>query len=407
MTGTPCARPASTAYRRRDSASPAASRSGGARPSMTARSSAWASAPSSPTTSISARTRLASGGSRAASTAAARACARMLNSFCVTASCRSRASRDRSCTTDSSRLRSYSRALVSAIAACAANRERISSSRSVNPRFSAAAETLLAAKMMPRTWSPSRTGTPRKCDILRVRGRPALEPGVLADIREPFRLALVEQHGEHPVPPRQRADRRPLGVADPVHHELGERVALIGHAERGVARADQGPGRAHDHLQHVADGHLPGDGQHRLAHLVQLVESFAHGCSDVSSCAGGLASGRGLRTIGAGRAGLAADVPGRALPSVGWYEHSIDNGSLPRSRPGPGGRPGARGLRPHHRRAGRRRAGRSRGGAACSGPAAQRPGGTAVTAVPGDVTDPAHRAALLAAALPRAGSTCW
>ena len=89
----------------------------------------------------------------------------MLNSFCVTASCSSRASRDRSCITVSSRLRSYSRALVSAMAACAANRDRISWSRSVNPRFSAAAEVLLAAKMMPSTWSPSRTGTPRKCDI--------------------------------------------------------------------------------------------------------------------------------------------------------------------------------------------------------------------------------------------------
>jgi len=33
-----------------------------------------------------------------------------------------------------------------------------------------------------------------------------------------------------------------------------------------------------------------------------------------------------------------------------------------------------------------------------AGPAAQRPGGTVVTAVAGDVTDPAHRAALLAAA---------
>ena len=68
--------------------------------------------------------------------------------------------------TDSSRLRSYSRALVSAIAACAANSARISSSRSVKPRPAAAAEVLLAAKMMPTsTWSPSRTGTPRKCDI--------------------------------------------------------------------------------------------------------------------------------------------------------------------------------------------------------------------------------------------------
>ena len=33
-----------------------------------------------------------------------------------------------------------------------------------------------------------------------------------------------------------------------------------------------------------------------------------------------------------------------------------------------------------------------------AGPAAQRPGNTVVTAIPGDVTDPAHRAALLAAA---------
>jgi len=33
-----------------------------------------------------------------------------------------------------------------------------------------------------------------------------------------------------------------------------------------------------------------------------------------------------------------------------------------------------------------------------AGPAAQRPGSTVVTAVPGDITDPAHRAALLAAA---------
>ena len=82
--------------------------------------------------------------------------------------------------TDSSRLRSYSRALVSAIAACAANRDRISSSRSVNPRFSAAAETLLAAKMMPRTWSPSRTGTPRKCDIC---GWAAGQPSNLGSLR--------------------------------------------------------------------------------------------------------------------------------------------------------------------------------------------------------------------------------
>src|ERR1700722_8578164 len=151
VTGIPCARPASAAYLRSDSARPPGCRSGGARPSITARSSAWASAPRVPIVSISARTRSGSNGSRPASTAAARACARMLNSFWVTASCRSRASLDRSCMTLSSRLRSYSRALVSAMAACAANRDKISWSRSVKPCFSAAAEILLAAKMMPST----------------------------------------------------------------------------------------------------------------------------------------------------------------------------------------------------------------------------------------------------------------
>ena len=249
----------------------------------------------------------------------------MLNSFCVTASCSSRASRDRSCITVSSRLRSYSRALVSAMAACAANRDRISWSRSVNPRFSAAAEVLLAAKMMPSTWSPSRTGTPRKCDIRGWAGGPALEPRVLADVGEPFRLALGEQHAEHPVPARQRADGLPLGVADPVHHELGERVALVGHAERRVARADQGPRGPHDHLQHVADGHLPGDRQHRLAHLVQLIQPVTHVTAQVTLTGSGLAgahspdvsraavpgaSGGGPRTMDAGLRGRAADVAG-------------------------------------------------------------------------------------------------
>ena len=69
----------------------------------------------------------------------------------------------------------------------------------------------------------------------RVGGGPALEPGVRADVGEAFRLALGEQHAEHPVLAGQRADGPPFGVADPVHHELGERVALVGHAERRVA----------------------------------------------------------------------------------------------------------------------------------------------------------------------------
>ena len=63
----------------------------------------------------------AAAGSRASSVSAASALSTRLNSFWLTASWRSSASRLRSATTDSSRLRSYSRALVIAIAACAAS----------------------------------------------------------------------------------------------------------------------------------------------------------------------------------------------------------------------------------------------------------------------------------------------
>ena len=256
----------------------------------------------------------ASTGSRPASTAAARACARMLNSFCVTASCSSLASRDRSCSTDSSRLCSYSRALVSAMAACAANRERISSSRSVNPRLVRGGGDLVGREDDAEDPVAVAHRHPEEVRHPRMGGRPALEPRVLADIREPFRLALGEQHAQHPVPAGQRADGLLLGRADPVHHELGERIALVGHAERGVARADQRPRRPHDHLQHVADGHLPGDRQHRLAHRVRARPARPARCSPTRRYPGGAiaASGAGPRTIGPGRPRRTADARGRA-----------------------------------------------------------------------------------------------
>ncbi len=125
---------------------------------MIARSSACASAASSDTAAMLAAARA---GSRSASTAAARAWARTENSFCETASCSSRASRARSSAADSSRLSACSRALVSAIAACAANSVSSSSSRGVN----SPPAVLSAAKMMPSTWSPPSTGTPRKAPI--------------------------------------------------------------------------------------------------------------------------------------------------------------------------------------------------------------------------------------------------
>ena len=41
---------------------------------------------------------------------------------------------------------------------------------------------------------------------IRVGGRPALEPGIGADVRDPQRLSLAQQHAEHAVLAGQRAD---------------------------------------------------------------------------------------------------------------------------------------------------------------------------------------------------------
>ena len=248
-------------------------------------------------------------GSRAASTAAARACARRLNSFCVTASCRSRASRERSSRTDSSRLRSYRRALVRAMAACAANRESSSSSRSVNPRSGGGGD-LVGREDDAQDLVAVLDRDAEEVGQVGMRGGPALEARVRADVGQPFRAALAQQHARACRAGAAAGRSPPTGVADPVHHELGERPVRVGYPERGVPGADQRPGRAHDHLQHVPDGQLPGDRQHDLADLVQLVEPVAQ----VPPTLPGPAGARirpGPRTIGPGRAGRPPDVRGR------------------------------------------------------------------------------------------------
>ena len=63
----------------------------------------------------------------------------------------------------------------------------------------------------------------------------------------------------------QRAERLAPPLRDAVHHELCERAAVVGHAQRRVPGPGQGTDRAHDHLEHVTDGQLPGDRQHRRA----------------------------------------------------------------------------------------------------------------------------------------------
>src|SRR5260370_1069485 len=106
---------------------------------------------------------------------------------------------------------------------------------------------------------------------MRVGLRPALEPGIGADIVDPHRLALAQQHAEHAMLPRQRADRLALAFRYAVDDELGERPVVVGHAERRVPGTDEGAGRPDDHLQHVAGRQLPGHGEHHLAHPLQHV----------------------------------------------------------------------------------------------------------------------------------------
>ena len=102
-------------------------------------------------------------------------------------------------------------------------------------------------------------------------GGPALEPGVGADVGQPQRLALAQHDAEHPVVAGQRADRRLLPGRDPVHHELGEGVVLVGHAERGVPGVGQGPRGPDDHLEHVPDAELTGYGLHDSTHSLKYL----------------------------------------------------------------------------------------------------------------------------------------
>src|SRR5258708_6488363 len=264
-----CVVPARAADARGAPATPPAAGAGGASPSITALSSACAWPPRAATLSISA---IARPGSRRTSTSAARALALMLNSFCDTASCSSRASRARSSRTESSRPRSYSRALVSAMAACDANRASSCSSRSVKLFAGRAARRGVAGREDDAenvVAVPDRDA--QEVGHIRVGLRPALEPGIGADIVDPHRLSLAQQHAEHAMLPRQRADRLALAFRYAVDDELGERPVVVGHAERRVPGTDEGAGRPDDHLQHVAGRQLPGHGEHHLAHPLQHV----------------------------------------------------------------------------------------------------------------------------------------
>ncbi len=75
-----------------------------------------------------------------------------------------------------------------------------------------------------------------------MRGRPAPEARVGADVVEAERLALAQHDRQHAVLARQRTDRRLLARGQAVDHELSERAGLARHAESRIPRAGQRPG---------------------------------------------------------------------------------------------------------------------------------------------------------------------
>ncbi len=107
---------------------------------------------------------------------------------------------------------------------------------------------------------------------------PALEPGVLTDVRETFGAGPVEHRGEDAVLAGQRADGLPLFVADAVDHELGEASVVVGDAEGRVLGVEQLTGGRDDRLEDVAHVEVPAHGEQCGTHRGEARRrAVAHG----------------------------------------------------------------------------------------------------------------------------------
>ena len=227
----------------------------------------------------------------------------------------------------------------------------------------------------------------------------------------------------------QRADGLPLLVADAVHDELGEAAVVVGDAEGGVLRVEQFAGGGDDRLQDVAHLQVPAHRQQRGADRVDAASGAGWACPH----------GTGGADRRMGRGGPCGtwvpDLGRSARGGCGGRPRRAGRGPFLRcGRGGRGGRSGAgspAGRRRSRRGGGimpvaiitgaskglgralaaalaargwdlvldgrdaealRRRRGPERRGGPPRGTAAAGAGGA------GDVTDPAHRAELVAAA---------
>jgi hypothetical protein len=106
-----------------------------------------------------------------------------------------------------------------------------------------------------------------KVGEFRVGVGPPAELRMGAYVRESDRARVAQHHAEQAVLARQRTDRGPLLVADPVDEELGEPALGVRHPEGGVPGVEQPPGGGDDRLQHLAYGPARGHRENRLADL--------------------------------------------------------------------------------------------------------------------------------------------
>jgi hypothetical protein len=100
------------------------------------------------------------------------------------------------------------------------------------------------------------------------------------DVAGAERLRRLEHRAEHPVRSRKRAERRDQLLAHPRGEELAEAAVVIGDAECRVARAGKRASVVHEALEHLLDGELGADRQHRVAHRLELGIQLCHDDDD-------------------------------------------------------------------------------------------------------------------------------
>ena len=118
----------------------------------------------------------------------------------------------------------------------------------------------------------------------RVGGGPPAEARIGPDVVEALGDRLAQHDGQEAVLAGQGADRGLLLGAHAGDDELGERTAVVGDAERGVVGACQLAGRVDDRLQHLGDGELVADRQHRRRQAARRAQ-FVHALTIVARAA--------------------------------------------------------------------------------------------------------------------------